>query len=138
MNIDLKLLDKQIQELALFTSNFQGEYRKTHPIIHNTLNFLISVRNNNEKEFPNGISDYLETHHEIVHEIALINNMEKFRSSEIVDKAQEKQGHGGLYDLAIDLTTKFEQENKGVNWGEEKEYFDTINAFIERELYGNK
>jgi hypothetical protein len=41
-------------------------------------------------------------------------------------------GTGGLYELAEELTDKFEIQNAGVEW--DGEYFDAIELFIKTEL----
>jgi hypothetical protein len=50
--------------------------------------------------------------------------------SQIVADRYEAQGHGGLYELAEELTDKFEAENEGVEWGMDKEYFEEIQNFL--------
>ena len=47
-------------------------------------------------------------------------------------KVLEAQGRGGLYELAKELTDKFENKYKGKEW--DGEFFDTINEFLEEEL----
>lgn len=83
--------------------------------------------------FPNGFSDWHETHFEIVQAIAL--EMMKDEPSGIAAERHEQQGHGGLYELAKELTDKFEEEFKDIEWGLDLEYFDKIEEFIQRELY---
>lgn len=83
-------------------------------------------------KFPNGFASWMETHHEIVTEIALI--IDKYDPSHPVVKRYDTTGTGGMYELAESLTDKFEQANVGVNWGEDKEYFDVIEEFIQKEF----
>lgn len=86
-------------------------------------------------KFPNGISDYLETYYEIVCEITQSINMGGY--SKIVEHIQEEKGRGGLYDLAEELTDKFEHTYEGVEWGinDDVQYFDAIDKFLNEELY---
>jgi hypothetical protein len=87
------------------------------------------------KHFPNGFTSWMETHHEIVKVINQIENSYSYDNTNIVVKTHEEKGLGGIYELAEELTDKFEKENKGVVWGEEIEFFDTLETFIENELY---
>lgn len=82
---------------------------------------------------PNGFTSWQETHFEIVQAITL--EMNKDNPAGIAAERQEQQGHGGLYELAEELTNKFEQKYKGTEWGIEIEFFDTIEEFIKTELY---
>ena len=85
-----------------------------------------------EKYFVNGFENWHETHFEIVSAIALSLDKDLFKSE--ISKIYEDQGRGGMYELARDLTNKFEEEFKGVLWGEELEYFTEIEKFIEKNL----
>lgn len=40
------------------------------------------------------------------------------------------KGTGGLYELAKEWTDKFTEQYKDVAWGEEIEYYDTIEEFL--------
>ena len=44
-----------------------------------------------------------------------------------------EQGHGGLYELAEELTDEFELLNKGRVW--DGEFFDEIEEFLSEKLY---
>lgn len=84
------------------------------------------------KEFPNGIESYLETYYEIVAEITQSINLGDL--SEKVTTIQQSQGRKGLYDLAQDLTIKFEQQY-APTWFEVYDFYETIDKFLEEELY---
>lgn len=90
---------------------------------------------NTEEKFPNGIENYLETHFEIVQAITLEYMNPEPRGR--VQEEHDERGHGGLYMLAEELTDKFEQQYRNVQWGEDLDWFDTLEVFIENELYGN-
>ncbi|MGL5749751.1 MAG: hypothetical protein ACRCXT_04440 [Paraclostridium sp.] len=83
------------------------------------------------KEFPNGLTSYLETYYEVVSMIEEFNGYDY--SSERVTMIYESQGRGGLYELAKSLADKFETIHKGRVW--DGEFFDTIDKFLEEELY---
>jgi len=82
------------------------------------------------KNFPNGFSSWAETHYEMV--VAIENNSD----SEIVQNREQEQGTGGLYELSIELTDKFEEKHKDVEWGcdENTQYFDAFDEFLEENL----
>lgn len=73
-----------------------------------------------------------ETHFEIVQWITLMADQE----GNFVSELAESQGTGGLYELAKDLTDKFETLYSGVEWGidEDTQYFDIIEDFLDGEL----
>jgi hypothetical protein len=84
-------------------------------------------------KFPNGFVSWMETHHEMVIALVIIEGDFDKAPQAFVDY-YEKVGTGGMYELADRLTDQFEKENVGVVWGEDKEYFDTIEYFIDTEL----
>jgi hypothetical protein len=86
------------------------------------------------KEFPNGFASWQETHYEVVaaitNEIAY-DHYSEFRDDLIRITLREK-GHGGLYELANDLTDEFELLNKGREW--DGEFFDEIERFLDEKF----
>jgi hypothetical protein len=89
-------------------------------------------KNKPEKEFPNGFTSWVETHVDVVSEITRINLLDE--PFGLVEQRHSEQGLGGLYELAEELTDEFELKYKGVEWGLELEYFDTIDAFLNEKL----
>ena len=81
-------------------------------------------------EFTNGFDSWCETHHEIVAAITYNLNLPQYngRAREI----EGTQGTGGLYELAKELTDKFETLNGDREW--DGEFFDEIENFLEKEL----
>jgi uncharacterized Ntn-hydrolase superfamily protein len=135
MNIDLKLLTQQKTALIKLTKRHSGE-QEIVDALDGILNLLDAMGDLQMDKFPNGIDSYLEAHHDIVEAIILDEeNTDVDSKSDIVTEVRQTIGIGGIYDLAIELTTKFERENKGVSWGDEKEYYDTMEDFIKKELY---
>jgi len=86
-----------------------------------------------EKQFPNGFTSWQETHFEIVQAITI--EWKKDAPQGKVKDRQEAQGHGGLYELAEELTDLFEWRYKDTEWGIELEFFDEIESFIKLYLY---
>lgn len=83
-----------------------------------------------KKTFPNGFTSWQETHFEVAAAIAakLSEDVPAGRVAEV----QENHGHGGLYELAEELTDKFEESTQGREW--DGEFFDEIEEFLENEL----
>lgn len=81
----------------------------------------------------NGTDSFLETYYNAV--IALTEKSYDEHCSDKVRDIYHDTGIGGMYDLAKDLTVKFEKEYKDVIWGEDLDFYDTFEKFIERELY---
>ena len=78
------------------------------------------------------LDNYLETHFEIVQAITI--EWLKGNPQGKVKEKQEESGHGGLYELAKDLTDKFEKLHENTEWGFELGYFETLEEFIKNEL----
>ena len=79
---------------------------------------------NSTELFPNGFDSWVETHHEIV--AAIVNQSENEDS--ITYQTIEKNGSGGLYELAKDLTDQFEKANQNTIW--DGNYFDALENFL--------
>jgi creatinine amidohydrolase/Fe(II)-dependent formamide hydrolase-like protein len=78
------------------------------------------------------LEEYLETHYEIVQAITV--EYMKDKSQGRVREVHDENGHGGLYQLAKELTDKFQATYKDIVWGMELEWFDTIEEFLKEEL----
>lgn len=85
------------------------------------------------KDFPNGFTAWTETHYEIVQAIT-IEHMSEHPALR-VKEAHESQGHGGLYELAEELTDLFESLHKNVAW--DGDFFDEIESFLNDQLAMN-
>ncbi len=86
----------------------------------------------NEKHFPNGFTTWIETYFEIASAIAAERAHDMGPWSPLLIKVNESQGTGGFYELAEDLTDKFEKLHEGRAW--DGDFFDTIEEFIEEEF----
>jgi len=77
-------------------------------------------------DFPNGFEDWMETHHEVV---SFICDAEEVEGTTAYNR-KETEGRGGIYELAKEWTNEFELKYKGIAWGEQIEYFDTLELFL--------
>jgi hypothetical protein len=76
-------------------------------------------------------TSWIETHHEVVAAITL-QLEENPIGSERIRNRYEAQGTGGMYELAEELTDKFETLNQNREW--DGEFFDEIEAFLIEEF----
>lgn len=83
------------------------------------------------KQFPNGVESYLETYYEVV---SKIENDLNFGVKNLSWKTDKDFGRKWLYDLAQDLTLRFEQQY-APTWFEIYDFYETIDKFLEEELY---
>ena len=117
-------------QIALFDCEEEHQANGVKNLLENILN----VYAGNTTKYPNGFTSWMETHHEVVTEITNALTADELEP-EFKNKAtriREEQGTGGIYELAEELTDKFEQLNKGREW--DGEFFDEINEFMRIEL----
>ena len=94
-----------------------------------------------DKEFPNGFTNWIETHHEIVTYIQRkLSEMQRNRSEykrydSTIEIVYDKYGRGGLYELAEAWTDEFEEKNRDTEW--DGEFFDEIDYFCYDKNYDN-
>lgn len=81
-------------------------------------------------EFVNGFDSWHETHFEMVQAIAIEHSKDEPQG--VVKERHDAQGHGGLYELALELTNEFEELNKGREW--DGEYFQEVEDFLTEKL----
>lgn len=82
-------------------------------------------------KFPNGFTSWYETHHEVVCAMVAADNVK----GSMIQLQHEAGGTGRMYEIAEELTDKFEKEHAGETW-EEKDYYDTIWAFCQDHMIG--
>lgn len=73
----------------------------------------------------------LEVHYDIVEFIS--EHLTAWKGDDAwstILKRYEEQGRGGMYELAKEWTDIFMRDYKDVEWGEELEYYDTIEEFL--------
>lgn len=73
----------------------------------------------------------METHHEIVSAMA-IDLAKNEPASLVIKDRYETQGHGGMFELAEELTDEFERLNEGRAW--DGDFYDAIEEFIQQKL----
>lgn len=78
------------------------------------------------KTFPNGFESWQETHYEVV--TAIATELMYDGLDNLITKTIREKGHGGLYELASDLTDEFESKNKDREW--DGEFFVEIETFL--------
>lgn len=74
------------------------------------------------------LTSYLETHFEVVSQIVLWEEISA--EGNLIKIARQKKGQGGVYELAKEWTDEFETKYKDIIWGEDLDYFDTIEEFL--------
>jgi len=77
-------------------------------------------------------TDWIEAHHDIVAEISRIQSLDEPYG--LVRKTIEENGRGGMYELGIKLTDEFIKLYEKTIWGEELEYYETIELFLNQKL----
>lgn len=82
-------------------------------------------------EFVNGFESWQETHYEVVQAITM--EQAKDNPQGLVKERHEAQGHGGLYELALEITNEFEKLNEGREW--DGDFFDEIDKFLKEKLF---
>lgn len=125
----IRVVDANSQEEAIQKVQ-DGDFDDNH-------NLSDSIINGDEvsslAKFPNGFSNWVETHHTIVRNIEhMLDNQDEDMWGKKLYEAQINGGTGGIWILCETLTDKFEQENIGTEW--DGEWFDAIDAFLEKEL----
>jgi hypothetical protein len=81
-------------------------------------------------EHKNGIESWAETHHFIVAYITELLSLTSDHWPRILDNTLCNLGQGGVIDLCIDLTNKFEAKYTE----DEENWFDKFEEFINTEL----
>lgn len=154
MNIDYKLLQAQKLELVgLAMENQSGTKEQESGFLSKEqadafdgiINLLDGIGDEfidgktpefkrvDDTKFPNGFSNWVETHHTIVRNIEhMLDNQDEDMWGQRLYEVQANGGTGGVWILCENLTDKFEQENIGVEW--DGNWFDAIDAFLEKEL----
>lgn len=92
---------------------------------------LQSVINTEPISWINGVTSFMETHHEVVAAITL-SLEESPEGDNVAVRRYKEQGTGGMYELALELTYKFELMHALRQW--DGEFFDEIESFMENEL----
>lgn len=112
-----------------FTAHFNtGDGLHSYSITPSSLLETIATNSKKqEKEFPNGFTSWMETHHEIVEFIVAHIIQSKTEEGNVILDTSHNQGTGGIYDLAEGWTDEFEKLNTGRDW--DGEFFDEVGKF---------
>lgn len=99
--------------------------------------FLPETTTEKLKEY---LQSWAETHHEVVEDVSLriihddTLDMKVESIKKVLLDISDNQGHDGIVDLCIGLTTKFEEKYFGYEW--DGDYLEILWDFIADELYG--
>lgn len=74
--------------------------------------------------------EYLETYFEIT--MRITRSLADSRKPDFVTKRYDKQGRGGVWELAKELTDEFQEIHKDKEW--DGEFFDELDLFWEKKL----
>ena len=77
-----------------------------------------------------------ETHFEVT--AAILRQLENQDEVGAAWDRYNDQGNGGLYELAKELTDKFQELHENTVWGEEVEFMEEVTNFLEKELWTNQ
>lgn len=83
-------------------------------------------------EFPNGFESWQKTHFEVVEVLVYLRSLEEDKRPKGFSEALDQSATDELYNLALMLTNKYEQETKGKE--RKRSLFDEIEDFVDREL----
>jgi hypothetical protein len=84
-----------------------------------------------EKVKNEDLEEYLEVHYDIVRFITEhLTAWEGDDAWSTILKKHETQGGGGIYPLAKQWADEFTEKYKDIVWGEELEYYDTLEDFL--------
>lgn len=74
--------------------------------------------------------DYLETYFEVV--VFIKTALENYDDNDLdlVCGVAHHKGRGGVYELAEEWTTEFQNKYNEIVWGEDLEFYDTLEEFL--------
>ena len=79
-------------------------------------------------DFPNGFDSWQKTHFEVVEVLVYMRNLEADKKPKGYIEALDQSAGDKLYNLAIELTNKYEEQTKGVI--KKRTLFDEIEDFV--------
>ncbi len=83
-------------------------------------------------DFPNGFESWQKTHFEVVEVLCFMRDLEDGKQPKSFTEAVDQSATKELYDLAIKLTNKYEEQSKGKQ--RERTLFDEIEEFVWTEM----
>lgn len=82
--------------------------------------------------FPNGFDDWQETHAAICLRVGA--DLGQALHPSYLKKWLNKGGTGNVWEQCKDLTFQFEEKYKGVTWGDDLDWFDELDLFLNEKL----
>lgn len=83
-------------------------------------------------DFPNGFESWQKTHFEVVEVLVYIRNLEEGKKPKRFSEALDQSASKELYNLALNLTNKYEEQTKGKQ--RTRSLFDEIEDFVHDEI----
>ncbi|MEE6186791.1 hypothetical protein PIECOFPK_01620 [Mycovorax composti] len=83
-----------------------------------------------EHVFPNGFESWQKTHFEVVEALCYLRDLEEGKQSKAFEEMLNRSATDDLYQLAVDLTDKFERECVD----RKSNLFDLIEEFVSEEV----
>jgi hypothetical protein len=80
------------------------------------------------------LEDLLETHFEIATRLEQMTELDYEQQPEKFAERYLNYGRGGLYLISQKLSLEFEKKYKDVNWGEDLDWVETIEEFLNEKL----
>ncbi|MGZ5253780.1 MAG: hypothetical protein ACXWV4_05405 [Flavitalea sp.] len=86
----------------------------------------------NIPDFPNGFESWQKTHFEVVEALCHLRDLEEDKQPKSFTEYLDRSATQELYNLAITLTNKFEEQ--GLGQKRERSLFDEIEEFVWNEV----
>jgi hypothetical protein len=83
-------------------------------------------------DFPNGFASWQKTHFEVVEVLCYLRDLEEGKKPKSFSEWVDRSATDELYNLALHLTNKYEEETKGKV--REQSLFDAIEDFVWSEV----
>jgi len=96
MKIDLSLLQQQKETLLNIISRLEGETDVCEDLT-GLIHLIDAAQDEQEDKFPNGLSNWIETHHEIVKEVERMLNQSQDTWIKRLYDVQANGGTGGIW-----------------------------------------
>jgi hypothetical protein len=86
----------------------------------------------NMPDFPNGFDSWQKTHFEVVEVLVYMRDLDEDKQPKGFAEALDQSAGEEMYQLAVDLTNKYEAQSKGVE--KTRTLFDEIEEFVWAEV----
>lgn len=77
------------------------------------------------------LTDFLETHYEVA---TFLNQCLEHEENKVFTHIFQKEGRGGVWQLAKKLTEEFHEKYKNEIWGENLDWLDTLELFLTEKI----